>query len=90
MSSVRVTVFVDAVVEAPEEFNLALTVSPLLSPAITVGNIGAAVGIITDTTSKCIGYNNYIKQFLLFHLCIKDWWWNLEQDSLAVQSHQDL
>ena len=54
MSSVRVTVFVDTVAEEPEEFNLALNVPPSLAPAITLGNIGAAMGIITDATSKCV------------------------------------
>ena len=56
MSSVRVTVFVDMVAEEPEEFNLILNVPSALGPAITVGNIDRAVGIITDATSKCVDY----------------------------------
>ena len=54
MSSVRVTVINDIIAEGPEEFNLALTVPSSLGPAIRTGGRNTAVGIITDSTSKCV------------------------------------
>ena len=54
MSNVIVTVFVDNVAEGPENFDLTLTVPPSLAPAITAGGRNTAVGVITDSTSKCI------------------------------------
>ena len=52
MSSVRVPVINDNIVEGSERFNLMLTVPPSLAPAITAGNRNTAVGVITDSTSK--------------------------------------
>ena len=50
MSSVRVPVTVDNIVEMTEEFTLTLTV-PMLR-GITLGSITMATGMIVDTTSK--------------------------------------
>ena len=66
-SNVSVIVFVDNIVESPEEFDLTLNVPASLGPAITVGSMDNAVGVITDSTSKCIvniivvthGHTNY-------------------------------
>ena len=53
MSNVSVPVTNDDIVEGTEEFDLMLTVPPSLGPAITAGGRNTAVGIITDSTSKC-------------------------------------
>ena len=50
MSSVRVPVTVDNIVEMTEEFTLTLTV-PMLR-GITPGSITMATGMTVDTTSK--------------------------------------
>ena len=42
----------DNIVEGSEQFNLLLTVPSSLAPAIRAGNRNAAVGVITDSTSK--------------------------------------
>ena len=52
MSSVRVPVINDNVVEGSERFNLMLTVPSSLAPAIRAGGRNTAVGVITDSTSK--------------------------------------
>ena len=52
MSSVRVPVISDNIVEGSEWFNLLLTVPSSLAPAIRAGNRNTAVGGITDSTSK--------------------------------------
>ena len=54
MSSVRVQVINDSIAEGSEQFNLALNVPSSLGPAITAANRDTAVGIIDDSTSKCI------------------------------------
>ena len=54
MSNISVPVIVDSVAEKHEEFNLALDVPSSLGPAITAGGRDTAVGIINDSTSKCI------------------------------------
>ena len=54
MSSVRVTVINDIIAEGQEEFDLDLDVPSLLGPAIRAGGRNTAVGIITDSTSKCV------------------------------------
>ena len=53
MSSVNVSVISDMIVEEAEEFNLALNVPSSLGPAITAGDRDTAVGVITDSSSKC-------------------------------------
>ena len=52
MSSVQVPMMADDIAEGSEEFDLVLSVSPSLGPAITAGGIQRAVGVITDSTSK--------------------------------------
>ena len=52
MSSVRIPVISDNIVEGSERFNLLLTVPSSLAPAIRAGNRNTAVGVITDSTSK--------------------------------------
>ena len=52
MSSVRVLVINDNIVEGSERFDLMLTVPSSLAPAITAGGRNTAVGVITDSTSK--------------------------------------
>ena len=52
MSSVRVPVISDNIVEGSERFNLLLTVPSSLAPAIRAGNRNTAVGVITDSASK--------------------------------------
>ena len=54
MTNVSVPVIIDDVAEGTEEFNLMLTVPPSLGPAITAGDRDIAVGVITDSTSKCV------------------------------------
>ena len=54
MSSVSVAVINDTIIEEAEEFDLTLTVPSSLGPAITAGSRNTAVGIITDSTSKCV------------------------------------
>ena len=54
MTNVFVTVFVDSIAEGPENFDLTLTVPSSLAPSITAGDRDTAVGIITDSTSKCV------------------------------------
>ena len=54
MSNVSVPVISDDVVEGLEEFDLLLTVPPSLAPAITAGGRDRAIGVITDSTSKCM------------------------------------
>jgi len=53
MSSVNVSVINDIINEGAEEFDLKLTVPLSLGPAITAGSRSVAVGVITDSTSKC-------------------------------------
>ena len=53
MSSVRVPLISDNIVEGSEQFDLLLTVPSSLAPAIRAGNRNTAVGVITDSTSKC-------------------------------------
>ena len=54
MSSVRVQVISDMIAEGQEQFDLELDVPSSLGPAITAGGRDTAVGIINDSTSKCI------------------------------------
>ena len=56
-SSVSVSVINDTISEEAEEFDLTLNVPSSLGPAIIAGSRNTAVGIITDTTSKCVSYN---------------------------------
>ena len=56
MSNVSVPVIVDSVAEEHEEFNLTLNVPSFLGSSITAGNRDRAIGVITDSTSKCV-YN---------------------------------
>ena len=65
MSSVRVPVISDNIVEGSERFNLLLTVPSSLAPAIRAGNRNTAVGVITDSTSK-----HEMMQKLLFYCVI--------------------
>ena len=39
-----------------ETFDLILSVPSLLGPAITAGGRDRAIGVIIDTTSKCVKY----------------------------------
>ena len=52
-SSVSVSVISDMIVEEAEDFNLTLNVPSSLGPAITAGDRYTAVGVITDSSSKC-------------------------------------
>ena len=52
-SSVSVPVFSDMIVEGDEQFNLMLTIPSSVPSGITLGSNNTAVGVITDTTSKC-------------------------------------
>ena len=54
MSSVRVQVINDMIAEGQERFDLALDVSSSLSPSIVAAGRDSAVGVITDSTSKCV------------------------------------
>ena len=54
MSNVSVPVTNDDIAKGTEEFNLMLTVPRSLAPAITAGGRDTAVGMITDSTSKCV------------------------------------
>ena len=54
ISNVNIALINDSIAEGHEEFNLTLNVPASLGPAITVGNISSATGVITDSTSKCI------------------------------------
>ena len=65
MSSVRVPVISDNIVEGSERFNLLLTVPSSLARAIRAGNRNTAVGVITDSTSK-----HEMMQKLLFYCVI--------------------
>ena len=51
---VRVPVTRDNIVEGREEFDLFLTVPSSLGPAITAIDKTRAVGVIVDSTSKCV------------------------------------
>ena len=54
-SSVSVPVMDDMLAEGRNEtFDLILSVSPSLGPAITAGGRDSAIGVIIDTTSECI------------------------------------
>ena len=53
MSSINVSVINDTIVEGSEQFDLMLNVPSSLGPSITTGGRDTAVGIITDSTSKC-------------------------------------
>ena len=66
MSSVRVTVINDIIAEGQEQFNLALTVPSSLGPAITAGGRNTAVGVITDSTSKCMHVLVMFTSLILF------------------------
>ena len=52
-SSVSVSVISDMIIEDAEEFILTLFVPSSLGPAITVGDRDTAVGVITESSSKC-------------------------------------
>ena len=54
MSSVRVQVINDMIAEGLEKFDLALDVPSSLSPSIVAAGRDSAVGVITDSTSKCV------------------------------------
>ena len=56
MSTVNVSVIPDTILEGPEQFNLTLNVLSSLGPSITAGGRNTAVGVITDSTSKCGKY----------------------------------
>jgi len=58
-SSVSVLVLRDGIFEGPEQFDLTLNVPSSLGPSITAGGRDTAVGVITDSTSKCVCYNKY-------------------------------
>ena len=53
MSSVNVPVISDNIVEGTEEFTILLNVPSSLAPAVMAGDRNSAVGIISDSTSKC-------------------------------------
>ena len=58
ISSVSVPIMMDNIAqEKDEEFNLILSVSLSLAPAITAGNKNRAVGVIIDATSKNLCVN---------------------------------
>ena len=59
MSSVSVQVIPDNIAEGPEEFDLMLNVPVSLAPAIRAGGRNRAVGVITDSTSKCTYNKSY-------------------------------
>ena len=52
MSSVRVQVINDTIVEGSEKFNLALDVPSSLGLAIIAGGRDTTVGVITDSVGK--------------------------------------
>ena len=52
MSSVRVQVINDTIVEGAEKFNLTLDVPSSLGLAIIAGGRDTAVGVITDSVGK--------------------------------------
>ena len=54
ISNVNIALINDSIPEGLEKFNLTLSVSSTLGPAITVGNRDSATGIITDSTGECI------------------------------------
>ena len=56
MSSVRVQMISDMIAEGQERFDLALDVPSSLSPSIVAAGRDTAVGIINDSTSKCVVY----------------------------------
>ena len=68
MSSVSVPVTNDDVAEGTEEFDLMLTVPPSLAPAITAGGRNTAVGVITDSTSKCMTVHTISSSYI--HMCV--------------------
>ena len=53
MINVSVPVTRDDIAEGNEMFDLTLTVPSSLAPSITAGDRDTAVGVITDSTSKC-------------------------------------
>ena len=57
-SSVSVPVIVDRIPEEHEEFDLSLNVPSSLGLTIAVGGRDSALGVITDSASKCKP-NNY-------------------------------
>jgi len=54
ISNVSIALINDSIAEGHEEFNLTLNVPASLGPAIAVGNISNATGVITDSTSECV------------------------------------
>ena len=58
VANVSVPVNNDNFAEGNEEFDLMLTVPSSLSPGITAGGRNRAVGVINDSTSKCINVND--------------------------------
>jgi len=53
---INVAVTIDTIAEQSETFDLGLTIPPAISGDVILGNIGMAVGNITDATSKIIVY----------------------------------
>ena len=54
MSSVRVPVISDTSLERDETFDLVLNIPSSAGRGITLGSRSTALGVITDSTSKCI------------------------------------
>ena len=52
MSSVRVQVIIDTIIEGSEKFNLALEVPSSFGLSIIAGGRDTAVGVITDSVGK--------------------------------------
>ena len=70
MSIVSVPVMNDSIFEGTEEFNLRLNVPSTFGRAITAGGRDSAVGVITDSTSKCT-YRVYIlKSYEQLHMYV--------------------
>ena len=63
-SSVRVSVINNTIIEEAEEFDLTLNVPSSLGPAITAGGRNTAVGVITDSTSKCVYIAIYVLEII--------------------------
>ena len=54
ITTINILVTVDNIAEQSETFDLSYTIPPALSGDVVPGNIAAAVGNITDTTSKIL------------------------------------
>ena len=59
MSSVRVPVFSDFILERDENFDLALNIPSSAGRGVRLGSRNTSLGVITDSTSKCINESCY-------------------------------